>query len=132
MGIFINSRAHHKHSYYIIANAEVYGFDPKELAIVANIARYHRRSKPKSSHVEYTKLNRQERMIVNKLAAILRVADALDVNRTQDIRDFTCRIENDELIITPSGRGDRTLERRALAMKEDLFEDIYGLKVRLE
>lgn len=132
VGIFINSRAHHKHSYYVIANAEVFGFDPKELTIVANIARYHRRSKPKSSHVEYARLNRQDRMIVNKLAAILRVADALDVNRTQDIKDFTCRIENDELIITPSGCGDLTLERRALAMKGDLFEDIYGLKVRLE
>jgi hypothetical protein len=40
-------------------------------------------------------------------------------------------VENDELIITPSG-GGLTLERRALAMKGDLFEEIYGLRVRLE
>jgi exopolyphosphatase/guanosine-5'-triphosphate,3'-diphosphate pyrophosphatase len=82
--------------------------------------------------VEYTRLSREEKMIINKLAAIVRIADALDVNRTQDIKDFTCRIENDELIITPSDCGDLTLERRALAMKADLFEEIYGLKVRLE
>lgn len=132
VGIFISSRAHHKHSYYIVANAEIFGFDPKELEIVAHIARYHRRSKPKASHVEYTRLSREEKMIINKLAAILRVADALDANRTQDIKNFICRIEDDELIITPTIGGDLTLERRALAMKGDLFEEIYGLKVRLE
>lgn len=132
VGIFISSRAHHKHSYYIIVNAEVFGFDPRELTIVAHISRYHRRSRPKSSHVEYARLSREEKIIINKLAAILRVADALDANRTQVIQDFTCRIENDEWIITPSGGGDLTLERRALAMKGDLFEEIYGFKVRLE
>jgi exopolyphosphatase/guanosine-5'-triphosphate,3'-diphosphate pyrophosphatase len=132
VGLFISSRAHHKHSYYVIANAEMFGFDPKELEIVAHVARYHRRSKPKASHMEYVRLSREEKMIINKLAAILRIADALDVNRTQDIKDFECRIENDELIITPSGRGDLTLERRALAMKGDLLEEIYGLRVRLE
>jgi exopolyphosphatase/guanosine-5'-triphosphate,3'-diphosphate pyrophosphatase len=132
VGLFIDSRAHHKHSYYIIANSEVFGLDPKELEIVAHVARYHRRSRPKPSHVEYTRLGREERMIINKLAAIMRVADALDANRTQDIKNFTCRIENDELIITTSGCGDLTLEKRALAMKGNLFEDIYGLKVRLE
>jgi exopolyphosphatase / guanosine-5'-triphosphate,3'-diphosphate pyrophosphatase len=132
VGVFISSRAHHKHSYYIIANSEIFGLDPRELEIVAHVARYHRRSRPKASHVEYARLSREQRMIINKLAAILRVADALDVNRTQDIKDFTCRINNDELVLTPSGCGDLTLERRSLAMKGDLFEEIYGLKVRLE
>jgi exopolyphosphatase/guanosine-5'-triphosphate,3'-diphosphate pyrophosphatase len=132
VGIFISTRAHHKHSYYIIANAEIFGFTPKELTLVAHIARYHRRSRPKSSHIEYTRLSREERMIINKLAAILRVVDALDVNRTQDIKDFTCRIENDELTITSIGCGDLTLERRALAMKGDLFTEVYGLNISLE
>jgi len=132
VGIFISSRAHHKHAYYIIANSEVFGLDPKDLELVAHIARYHRRSTPKSSHLEYARLGREEKRTINELAAILRVADALDVNRTQSIRDFTCRIENDELIVKPSGSGGLTLERRALAMKGDLFEDIYGLRVRLE
>jgi exopolyphosphatase/guanosine-5'-triphosphate,3'-diphosphate pyrophosphatase len=132
VGIFISSRAHHKHSYYIIANSEVFGFDPKQLEMVAQISRYHRRSRPKPSHVQYARLSREQRMIINRLAAILRVADALDVNRAQNIKDFTCKIEDDELIITSSSRSDLTLEKRALAIKGDLFEEIYGLKVRLE
>jgi len=132
VGIFVSSRAHHKHTYYIIANSEIFGFDPRELELVAHIARYHRRSRPKSSHTEYSRLSREQRMIINKLAALLRVADALDINRTQDITDFACSIRNDELIITSSGRSDLTMERRALARKGDLFEEIFGLKILLE
>ena len=71
-------------------------------------------------------------MIINRLASLLRVADALDVNRTQDVKDFTCRIENENLIISVVGPTDLSLEKRAMAMKSDLFEEIYGLKVQLE
>ena len=131
VGAFISSRAHHKHTYYIVANSEIFGFDPRELEIVAQVARYHRRSRPKSSHIEYIRLSREQKMIVNKLAAILRVADALDVSRTQNVKNFACSMENDELIITVSEPCDLTLEKRAVAMRGDLFEDIYGLKVVL-
>jgi exopolyphosphatase/guanosine-5'-triphosphate,3'-diphosphate pyrophosphatase len=132
VGMFINSRAYHKHSYYIISHSEVFGLDPDELEMVAHIGRYHRRSRPKTPHTEYMRLPREQRMIINKLAAILRVADALDVNRTQDISDFICSIEDDQMTISVSGSSDLTLERRAVNMKADLFEEIYGLSVRLE
>jgi exopolyphosphatase/guanosine-5'-triphosphate,3'-diphosphate pyrophosphatase len=78
-------------------------------------------------------MSREARMIVNKLAAILRVADALDVSRTQSIRDFRCRIDNDVgfVIVVPAGL-DLILERRSLAEKADMFQDIYGWDVVLE
>ena len=69
--------AHHKHSYYLIANSEIFGLNRDEIEMVAQIARYHRRSGPKPSHLEYMSLPRESRVVVNKLAAILRVADAL-------------------------------------------------------
>jgi exopolyphosphatase/guanosine-5'-triphosphate,3'-diphosphate pyrophosphatase len=130
--MFISSRAHHKHSYYIISNSELFGIDPKNLELVAHIARYHRRSRPKAPHVEYMRLHRSQRMIINKLSAILRIADALDVNRSQEINDFKCKFENDQLILKVSGTSDLTLEKRAVSLKGDLFEDIYGLKIKLE
>jgi exopolyphosphatase/guanosine-5'-triphosphate,3'-diphosphate pyrophosphatase len=132
VGTFVSSRAHHKHSYYLIANSEILGLTQGELAVVANVARYHRRSRPKPSHPEYTMLPREQRMIVNKLAALLRVADALDISRTQQIHDFQCRIDNNGLVISVSGGGDLTLERRSLAELGDMLLDIYGLDVRLE
>ena len=133
IGAFVSGRAHHKHSYYLIANSEILGLTQDELIMVANIARYHRRSRPKPSHVDYMSMSREARMVVNKLAALLRVADALDVSRTQSIRDFRCRIDNNNgfAITLPAGL-DLILERRSLAEKADMFQDIYGLDVYLE
>lgn len=132
VGTFVSSRAHHKHSFYLIAHAEILGLTQDELRIVANVARYHRRSRPKPSHPDYSNLPRERRIIVNKLAALLRVADALDNSRTQQVRELDCRIDNDGLVISVDGAMDLTFENRSLAEKGDMLQDIYGLDVRLE
>jgi exopolyphosphatase / guanosine-5'-triphosphate,3'-diphosphate pyrophosphatase len=133
VGTFVSSRAYHKHTYYLIVNSEILGLTQDELVMVAHVARYHRHSRPKPSHTDYMTMSREARMIVNKLAAILRVADALDVSRTQSIRDFRCRIDNRNgfVISVPAGL-DLILERRSLAEIGDMFLDIYGLDVHLE
>ena len=77
VGGFVSSRAHHKHSEYLIANSEIFGLNRHETVLVSQIARYHRRSVPRPSHPSYMALPRESRIIVNKLAALLRVADAL-------------------------------------------------------
>ncbi len=77
IGGFVSNRSHHKHSYYLIANSEIFGLNREEITLVAHVARYHRRSGPKPSHLEYMALPREARVTVNKLAALLRVADAL-------------------------------------------------------
>lgn len=132
IGGFVSGRAHHKHSYYLIANSEVFGLRRNELQIVAHTARYHRRSSPKPSHLEYMNLPRDSRIIVSKLAAILRVADALDRGHAQQIRDIRFERRGDELVLHVAGVPDLMLERRALASKADLFTDMYGMKIRLE
>lgn len=132
VGTFVASRAHHKHSFYLIANSEIVGLTQDELTVVATVARYHRRSRPKPSHLDYIALPRERRMIVNKLASLLRVAEALDSSRTQQVRKLQSRIEGSSLIISVKAGGDYTLERRALAEVGDMMLDIYGLEVRLE
>jgi exopolyphosphatase / guanosine-5'-triphosphate,3'-diphosphate pyrophosphatase len=132
VGAFVGSSSHHKHSFYLIANCELFGLRRAELMLVALVARYHRRSPPKRTHVEYVSLTREERMTVSKLAAILRVADALDRGHAQQVRNARYELDSNELIIYVLGVPDLTLERRAMAGKMDLFEDVYGLKVRLE
>jgi exopolyphosphatase/guanosine-5'-triphosphate,3'-diphosphate pyrophosphatase len=117
---------------YLIANAEIFGLTREERAIVALLARYHRHAMPKATHPEYMALPRQERMVVSKLAAVLRVADALDDSHTQQVRDVGFRRQDEELTIYVPTAADLTLERKALTMKSDLFEDIYGLRVRLD
>ena len=130
--MYVASSSHHKHSYYLIANSEVFGLRRADLMVVALVARYHRRSPPKRTHPEYMVLPREKRMIVSKLSAILRVADALDRGHAQQIRDVRFELDANELVIYVSGLPDLTLERRALAAKADLFGDVYGQRVRLE
>ena len=83
VGIYVSLRAHHKHSQYILAASQIFGLSDEETAVVSNIARYHRRGLPQRTHVPYVALDREDRMIVNKLAAILRVANALDAEHAQ-------------------------------------------------
>lgn len=133
IGGFVSVRAHHKHSYYLIANAEIFGLSREEIGQVALVARYHRRSPPKPSHLEYMSLGRELRVMVSKLAAILRVADALARNHSRDVSGFHFQRQGDELVISvPAAGGDLLLEERALAAKGDMFEEIYGVKIRIE
>jgi exopolyphosphatase/guanosine-5'-triphosphate,3'-diphosphate pyrophosphatase len=132
VGMYVASSSHHKHSYYLIANSEVFGLRRAELMVVALVARYHRRSPPTRTHPEYMSLPREKRMVVSKLAAILRVADALDRGHAQQIRDVRFELNPNEFIIFVPGLPDLSLERRALAAKADLFADVYGQRVRLE
>jgi exopolyphosphatase/guanosine-5'-triphosphate,3'-diphosphate pyrophosphatase len=132
VGKYVSTRAHHKHSRYLIANAEILGLRRAEIDLVAQVARYHRRSEPKASHPEYAALPRDERLVVNKLAAILRVADALDRGHWQQVCDVQMETRGQELVLYVKDARDLGLERLALANKGDLFEDVFGLKVRLE
>lgn len=132
IGGFVSNRSHHKHSYYLILNSEIFGLNREEIRIVAHVARYHRRSSPKPSHLEYTALPRQTRVVVNKLAAILRVADAMARGHILQVRDLQFERAGDDLVVYVHGVTDLMMEQRAIAAKGDLFEDIYGMRVRLE
>jgi exopolyphosphatase / guanosine-5'-triphosphate,3'-diphosphate pyrophosphatase len=79
IGYHISHIGHHRHTYYLIQNAELPGFSAKEAAIVANIARFHRGPRPRRKrHPEYAELDRAARLRVKKMSALLRMADALD------------------------------------------------------
>jgi exopolyphosphatase/guanosine-5'-triphosphate,3'-diphosphate pyrophosphatase len=131
-GAYISDRSHHKHSYYLIINAELFGLSREELITVAHVARYHRRSGPKPSHIEYTALPREQRVLINKLAAILRVADALSQGHIPNPSKLQFERQGDDLIVFVPDVANMLLEKRALARKGDLFEEIYGMRMRLE
>ncbi len=132
VGGFINNRSHHKHSMYIILNSDVFGLSRDDLTLVALISRYHRRALPSLNHPEYAALDPEQRISVSKLAAILRVADALDRNHAQLVRGPAITLTKDELAITVENVEDLTLERMALKDKGRLFEEVYGLRIVLQ
>jgi len=126
VGIYLSLRAHHKHSQYILAASQIFGLSAEETAVVSNIARYHRRGVPQRTHVPYVALDREDRMVVNKLAAILRVANALDAEHAQKVRDLRVIRRSGTWILEVTGSGDLTMERLAAAARADMFAETFG------
>lgn len=83
IGVHISYERHHKHSYYLIKNGDLRGFEPSEIEMIALVARYHRQNLPKRTHEGYTALDRNRRRTVQLLGAILRLAEGLERSHAQ-------------------------------------------------
>jgi exopolyphosphatase/guanosine-5'-triphosphate,3'-diphosphate pyrophosphatase len=131
VGAFISNRGHHKHSLYVINQSELPGLKPGEIRMVANIARYHRKGGPASHHEEFMALAEPDRDRVTKLAALLRLADALDREHRQHVHHVRARTEDRRITLEVEGTGDLLLERWAVQRKANLFEQTFSREVRL-
>lgn len=132
IGTFVGYKKHHKHSLYLIANSEVPEFTPREIDIIANVARYHRKGVPAEHHVTFTALPDEDRQRVVKLASLLRIADALDREHLQAVRSVAAKVtRGKKLKLELEADGDLLLERWALRRKSDLFTATFGLDVEL-
>jgi exopolyphosphatase/guanosine-5'-triphosphate,3'-diphosphate pyrophosphatase len=132
VGTYVSPRAHHKHSEYLILNSEVFGLDRLDVTIVALVARYHRHSGPVLDHPSYAALSTEDRIRVCKLAALLRVADALERTHAQRVSQIEIRRESGKLRLRLPGLADAAVERLAMASKADLFEQVFGLAVVID
>ena len=131
IGIFLSLRAHHKHSQYVLASSQIFGLSNVEAAIVGNIARYHRRGPPQKSHLEYVALDREDRVIVNKLAAMLRLANALDAEHLQKVTSLRLQRREHSWILDIDGTGDLTMEVLAATARADMFVDTFGQELTI-
>lgn len=129
VGLFVNLRGHHKHSQYLISVCEIFGMSRDDLLVVSNVARYHRRGLPQKSHLPYMALDREAKIVVNKLGSILRIANALDADHTQKIKNVGVRHEGSVIAFEVEGVGDLTMERLATLARSDFFQDTFGRRV---
>jgi exopolyphosphatase/guanosine-5'-triphosphate,3'-diphosphate pyrophosphatase len=129
VGIYVNLKGHHKHTEYILSVSDIFGLSGDDMAIVANVARYHRRATPQKSHLPYMALDRETRVEVNKLAAILRLANALDADHLQKVKDVRLSFEEGTWVVEAEGAGDLTMERLATLSRSDLLTDVFGRRV---
>ena len=132
IGSLISYERHHRHSYYLIRNGDLRGFDPDEIEVVALVARYHRRGTPKRSHEEYSRLPSPLRKTVRTLASILRVAESLDRSHTQTIAGLDLRDRGADALLLIKTTGDAELEVWATNRTLQPFEALLGKPVRLE
>jgi exopolyphosphatase / guanosine-5'-triphosphate,3'-diphosphate pyrophosphatase len=126
IGIYVSLRAHHKHSQYVLAASQIFGLTNEETAIVSNIARYHRRALPQQSHLPYVALDRRDRLIVDKLGAILRLANALDAEHLQKVKELKLLRRDRAWVLEVDGDGDLTMEQLATTARTDMFVETYG------
>lgn len=131
VGTYVNLRGHHKHAQYLLSVSEIFGLGREELAVVSNVARYHRRALPQKSHLPYMALDRETRLVVNKLAAILRTANALDSDHLQKVSDVRLVTEDEGWVLELEGSGDLTMERLAAGARSDMLFDVFGRRVML-
>ncbi|MBP0000527.1 MAG: Ppx/GppA family phosphatase [Cyanobacteria bacterium SID2] len=133
-GLYISHSAHHKHSYYLIRNGELLGYTELEIELIANLARYHRKSTPKKKHDSYANLSSHDRLLVRQLSALMRLAIALDRRQIGAISKVRCDYRRDlkqlNLYLYPKDPHDPCeLERWSLDFKKDAFEEEFGIKL---
>ena len=129
IGNYVNIRGHHKHSQYLLAASEIFGLSQDEMLLVSNVARYHRRAVPSKSHLPYMALDREARVAVNKLSALLRLANALDADHLQKVKDVHVVPEDADWVLEVEGAGDLTMERLASLARADYLTEVFGRKV---
>jgi exopolyphosphatase/guanosine-5'-triphosphate,3'-diphosphate pyrophosphatase len=129
VGYLINFDKHHKHSYHLIINSDLPGFERHELQAVALVARYHRGSHPKNKHEGYRDLTADDRQRVGRLAAILRLALALDRTHQQQVEDLHCSVTPSQVVIEVAAKENADVDIWAARRKVDLFERVFRRQV---
>ncbi len=138
-GVYVSHSDHHKHSYYLIRNGELLGYSEIEIEVIANLARYHRKSLPKKKHEHYQNLPKKYQQVVSELSALLRLAIALDRRQKGAIANITCWLNKNQkefhIWLRPADpEDDCALELWSLEYKKEAFEEEFDLKliVKLE
>jgi exopolyphosphatase/guanosine-5'-triphosphate,3'-diphosphate pyrophosphatase len=133
VGLVVAHSKHHIHAYYVIRNSELAGLTDAEIEIIAQIARYHRKSAPKPSHPAFAALPRSSQELVRTLAGILRVAIGLD--RTHERRVVGVRVDVQPkrvVLFVRSARGaDTSLELYAANERKELLEAVVGRRAEI-
>jgi exopolyphosphatase/guanosine-5'-triphosphate,3'-diphosphate pyrophosphatase len=128
-GYFISYGSHHKHSYHLIRHADLFGFSPRERELIAQIARYHRKSLPKRKHESFQNLSEKDQVAVARLGGILRLADGLDRRRSGLVKSISCRFGGTHIAIHLTATEDVSVEIFGANAKKDLFEKAFGSTV---
>jgi exopolyphosphatase/guanosine-5'-triphosphate,3'-diphosphate pyrophosphatase len=129
VGYFIAYSSHHKHSYHLIRHAELFGFTPRERELIAQIARYHRKSLPKRKHETFNALHEEDQQRVRRLGGILRLADGLDRRRSSAVQSISCTFSDALFTVHLKGTEDMSVEIFGATAKKDLFEKAFDMPV---
>jgi exopolyphosphatase/guanosine-5'-triphosphate,3'-diphosphate pyrophosphatase len=134
VGHFVSDTRHHKHSYYLVANSDMPGFNLTERGIIANLCRYHRKNMPAPEHDSFQTLSPEDRHAVSVLAPLLRLADSLDRGNGQKVRSVECVVYEREIVVNLHAQASAGIELElwAASRLDVLFRQIYGRKLTIQ
>jgi exopolyphosphatase/guanosine-5'-triphosphate,3'-diphosphate pyrophosphatase len=132
VGVHISYEKHHRHSYYLIKNGDLRGFDPVEIEVIALLARYHRQAKPKKSHDGYADLSGPMRRTVRTLSAMVRLAEGLDRSHSQALAGIDLYPRGDDYLARLRATGDAELELWAAHRHVSPLEEVLDKPIRFE
>jgi exopolyphosphatase/guanosine-5'-triphosphate,3'-diphosphate pyrophosphatase len=132
VGYLINYERHHKHSYHLILNSRLEGFPPRELELIANVARYHRGAEPKKKHANYRQLSPADRRRARQMAAILRLAGGLDRGHRQQVQAARVKVREDDIEIRVAAAAYPDVDLWGARRRAGLFEKVFNRPLAIE
>ena len=132
IGVHISFEQHHRHTEYMVQHGDLRGFEPREVTMMALVARYHRRAEPSKRHRAFAALDKPTRHAVRALAAMLRLAEGLDRSHSQPVRSLALDRRGPECVVRLDAAGDAELELWSAPRHASAFEAFLGQPVRFE
>jgi exopolyphosphatase/guanosine-5'-triphosphate,3'-diphosphate pyrophosphatase len=130
VGHMVSHRGHHKHGEYLTLNGDIPGLEGRDRALVAALVRYHnRKSEPAGHHSAYSSLNNNDKRIARRLAAILRIAEALDHSHRQRVTNLRASFQRGAVGLQVTARGDAVEDLRDANRSAELFEKQFHVRL---
>jgi len=127
IGHFVNESRHHRHSYYLVANSDLPGFEDRERMVIATLCRYHRKSLPQATHETFQMLNPEDRSTVVLLTPLLRLAVALDQSQEQRVDRVEAAVLDNSVELRLFSDRDVDIEQWQAEQVAAVFRESYGL-----
>jgi len=132
VGFLVNHAKHHKHAYHLIMHSDLAGWSAREVEVMANVVRYHRRAYPKTSHANFARLGKPDRLLVRRLAGMLRVAAALNRSHQQLVTDVRCHARKGRVTIAVTAADEPLVELWDARRKAGLFEKAFDARLTVK
>jgi exopolyphosphatase / guanosine-5'-triphosphate,3'-diphosphate pyrophosphatase len=130
VGHMVSHRGHHKHGEYLTLNGDIPALEGRDRAVVASLVRYHnRKSEPAGHHSAYSSLNNNDKRIARRLAAILRIAEALDHSHRQRVTNLRASFQRGAVGLQVTARGDAIEDLRDANRSVELFEKEFHVRL---
>jgi exopolyphosphatase / guanosine-5'-triphosphate,3'-diphosphate pyrophosphatase len=130
IGMSIDYDDHHKHSRYLILNAGLPGFSPRETALIGQMTRFHRKGDPRLGPFAALGVDGDEELLT-RCSAVLRVAEQLERSRDQSVDRVRVKVDNGRVELALEAHEDVSIARWAAMNEAEVFKRAFGRELEI-